>query len=233
MSRLSSKSSELVPVAIVKDKNLLVCIDTSNNPPFHKWVIDNLDKIKRVISRSSREKDKSIITDYFKRAGWKKPVFRQVRNDGQYQPKKRLKEPKKYKVKLNGNICELELREIAQLKQINFATLRYRVHELKLPLNRAIATSVGGRAFNSKIAPLVVGFNSLLKERSFDEIVKYVGLEPDEEDILRRRFASDTKITLEELGYEYDLTRERIRQKEAEALNKINDVYQLVAVSLD
>ncbi|HEY9300455.1 MAG TPA: hypothetical protein VIQ31_29645, partial [Phormidium sp.] len=167
-SKRDQKSDRLIPVAIIKNRNYLVCVDTLDNPPYRKWVIDNIEKIKRVVSRSSRERDKSILVNFFKAAGWKEPVFTQIPNDGSHQPKKREKAPRKYKVKLNGTVVELELRTIAQLKKINFATLRYRVHELKLPLNNAIAISVGGRAFNAKAAPLVAAFSSLLKEKSFD-----------------------------------------------------------------
>lgn len=50
------------------------------------------------------------------------------------------------------------------------------------------------------------------------------GLRPQEEDILRRRFGlmgNGTEMTLQEVGDEYKLSRERIRQIEAEALRKL------------
>jgi|Deesub1362A_J573_1020465.scaffolds.fasta_scaffold00045_81 RNA polymerase primary sigma factor len=48
-------------------------------------------------------------------------------------------------------------------------------------------------------------------------------LSPKEEKILRRRFGigSDTPHTLEEIGQEFDVTRERIRQIEVKALRKL------------
>jgi RNA polymerase primary sigma factor len=48
-------------------------------------------------------------------------------------------------------------------------------------------------------------------------------LSPKEEKILRRRFGigDDTPHTLEEIGQEFDVTRERIRQIEVKALRKL------------
>ena len=48
-------------------------------------------------------------------------------------------------------------------------------------------------------------------------------LSPKEQTILRKRFGIDDGIprTLEEVGKEYEVTRERIRQIEAKALRKL------------
>jgi RNA polymerase primary sigma factor len=48
-------------------------------------------------------------------------------------------------------------------------------------------------------------------------------IEPREAEVLRMRFGIDTDIdhTLEEVGQQYNVTRERIRQIEAKALNKL------------
>ena len=48
-------------------------------------------------------------------------------------------------------------------------------------------------------------------------------LQAREEQVLRRRFGidDDTGRTLEEVGHEFEVTRERIRQIEAKALRKL------------
>ncbi|TNP25928.1 sigma-70 family RNA polymerase sigma factor [Bacillus sp. CD3-5] len=50
-----------------------------------------------------------------------------------------------------------------------------------------------------------------------------------EADILRKRmgFCEDKQMTLEEIGVEYDLTRERIRQLEAKALTRLKEIIKL------
>ncbi|MEM5659616.1 sigma factor-like helix-turn-helix DNA-binding protein [Bacillus toyonensis] len=50
-----------------------------------------------------------------------------------------------------------------------------------------------------------------------------------EADILRKRmgFYEDKQMTLEEIGVEYDLTRERIRQVEAKALRRLKMIIEL------
>jgi RNA polymerase primary sigma factor len=65
----------------------------------------------------------------------------------------------------------------------------------------------------------------VLSQESLVRIVKEVldSIEPREAHILRMRFGidMDTDHTLEEVGQQYDVTRERIRQIEAKALRKL------------
>jgi len=50
-------------------------------------------------------------------------------------------------------------------------------------------------------------------------------LTPREEEVIRRRFGIgyETEYTLDEIGKQFSLSRERIRQIEKEALNKLRD----------
>ncbi len=72
------------------------------------------------------------------------------------------------------------------------------------------------------VAPNVQAGRSLLKERFRDVLVD---LSPREQKILAMRFGLEDGIThtLEEVGKEFGVTRERIRQIEAKALQKIRD----------
>jgi RNA polymerase primary sigma factor len=72
------------------------------------------------------------------------------------------------------------------------------------------------------ISPAMQAGRTLLKER-LKEIL--VDLTPREQRILSMRFGLDDGIThtLEEVGQEFGVTRERIRQIEAKALQKIRD----------
>jgi len=71
---------------------------------------------------------------------------------------------------------------------------------------------------------LMTQFDALAQD-SLVAIVKVVldSIEPQEAEVLRMRFGIDTDIdhTLEEVGQKYNVTRERIRQIEAKALNKL------------
>jgi len=70
------------------------------------------------------------------------------------------------------------------------------------------------------LSPLDVAMEADLKEQ-IDKILK--SLTPKEEQIIRRRFGigEDEPRTLEEVGLEFDVTRERIRQIEAKAIRKL------------
>ena len=70
--------------------------------------------------------------------------------------------------------------------------------------------------------PSVEAARNLLKER-LKEIL--IDLTPREQKILAMRFGLDDGVThtLEEVGSEFGVTRERIRQIEAKALEKIRD----------
>ncbi|MBT5499108.1 MAG: sigma-70 family RNA polymerase sigma factor, partial [Alphaproteobacteria bacterium] len=46
-------------------------------------------------------------------------------------------------------------------------------------------------------------------------------LSPREQDIIQHRFLDDEKSTLAEIGADYGVTKERIRQIESRALNKL------------
>ena len=72
------------------------------------------------------------------------------------------------------------------------------------------------------ISPSVQAARSLLKER-LGEIL--IDLTPREQKILGMRFGLNDGIThtLEEVGQEFGVTRERIRQIEAKSLSKIRD----------
>jgi RNA polymerase sigma-32 factor len=50
------------------------------------------------------------------------------------------------------------------------------------------------------------------------------GLSPREKDIIQLRFLDDEKITLAEIGQNYGVTKERIRQIEGRALKKLKAV---------
>ena len=71
---------------------------------------------------------------------------------------------------------------------------------------------------------LMTQFDALAQDRLV-AIVKLAldSIEPREAEVLRMRFGIDTDIdhTLEEVGQQYNVTRERIRQIEAKALNKL------------
>jgi RNA polymerase primary sigma factor len=71
---------------------------------------------------------------------------------------------------------------------------------------------------------LIPQFDTLSQE-SLVKIVKEVldSIEPREAEVLRMRFGIDTETehTLEEVGQQYNVTRERIRQIEAKALRKL------------
>ena len=72
------------------------------------------------------------------------------------------------------------------------------------------------------VAPNIQAGRSLLRER-FQEIL--VDLSPREQKILAMRFGLEDGIThtLEEVGKEFSVTRERIRQIESKSLQKIRD----------
>lgn len=76
------------------------------------------------------------------------------------------------------------------------------------------------------VAPSIEAARSLLRER-LKEIV--IDLAPREQKILAMRFGLEDGIThtLEEVGSEFDVTRERIRQIEAKALEKIRKHHAL------
>jgi RNA polymerase primary sigma factor len=68
--------------------------------------------------------------------------------------------------------------------------------------------------------------DSLLEKDLVDQIRKLLsGLSPREEKILRLRFGigEDGECTLEEIGRQFSLSRERIRQIEAKALERLRD----------
>ncbi|MCP4036366.1 MAG: sigma-70 family RNA polymerase sigma factor, partial [bacterium] len=69
-------------------------------------------------------------------------------------------------------------------------------------------------------SPVDSATNSGLKETTGDVLA---GLTPREAKVLRMRFGIDmnTDHTLEEVGKQFDVTRERIRQIEAKALRKL------------
>ena len=87
------------------------------------------------------------------------------------------------------------------------------------------------------LIPVVVGLGDLLENRSAGSLVDAVyerdvrdettgilnTLSPREEKVIRLRFGigCDREHTLEEIGQEFDVTRERIRQIEAKALRKL------------
>ena len=48
-------------------------------------------------------------------------------------------------------------------------------------------------------------------------------LSPREYTIIKRRRLSDEKVTLESLGHEFGVSKERVRQLEARALGSIKD----------
>jgi hypothetical protein len=234
-------NDNLIPIGALKQKNALLCIDTSKNKSgFKTWVRDNLSHIQQLAVESSKEQAKfQAFIDYFTEAGWRKPIFKQITqtstsslNGGKNKLTKGRTEGKKYKVRVDGELKDLELKDIASITKINPATLRYRVEELQLPLSEALVLSVGGRAFNARSAPLVRAFIKLLESSEFNDVVKCVALSSDEEYILRHRFAVKPKKSLREIGEEYEVSRERIRQKEVIALQKVNDVYQLVPIDL-
>ncbi len=70
------------------------------------------------------------------------------------------------------------------------------------------------------LSPLDVAMQEDMKKQ-IDRILK--SLTPKEEQIIRRRFGigEDEPRTLEEVGLEFDVTRERIRQIEAKAIRKL------------
>jgi RNA polymerase primary sigma factor len=70
------------------------------------------------------------------------------------------------------------------------------------------------------LSPLDVAMESDMKKQ-IDRILG--SLTPKEEQIIRRRFGigEDEPRTLEEVGLEFDVTRERIRQIEAKAIRKL------------
>ena len=70
------------------------------------------------------------------------------------------------------------------------------------------------------LSPLDVAMEADMKKQ-IDKILK--SLTPKEEQIIRRRFGigEDEPRTLEEVGLEFDVTRERIRQIEAKAIRKL------------
>jgi len=70
------------------------------------------------------------------------------------------------------------------------------------------------------LSPLDVAIEEDMKKQ-IDKILS--SLTPKEEQIIRKRFGigEDTPCTLEEVGQEFDVTRERIRQIEAKAIRKL------------
>jgi RNA polymerase primary sigma factor len=75
---------------------------------------------------------------------------------------------------------------------------------------------------DKEVSPSVSAARNLLKERLKDTLTD---LTPREQKILAMRFGLEDGIThtLEEVGQEFGVTRERIRQIEAKALQKIRD----------
>lgn len=75
---------------------------------------------------------------------------------------------------------------------------------------------------DKEVSPSVSAARNLLKERLHETLVD---LTPREQKILAMRFGLEDGIThtLEEVGQEFGVTRERIRQIEAKALQKIRD----------
>ena len=91
---------------------------------------------------------------------------------------------------------------------------------------------LGSDADSGRVADVIADDNAqmpwtLVSEESNAEIIReLVGtLNAREQVILRRRFALDggEPVTLEEIGVDFGLTRERIRQLEAAALKKLRD----------
>lgn len=73
---------------------------------------------------------------------------------------------------------------------------------------------------NKAVAPSDVAAHTMLREHLFAALHK---LTPREEKVIRLRYGLDDgrQRTLEEVGKEFDVTRERIRQIEAKALRKL------------
>jgi len=97
----------------------------------------------------------------------------------------------------------------------------------------SLATSVGDEDEDSTLEEFIEDVKNLTPDRSaalelLRDYVKDVikNLTPREQKILEMRFGLDDGVThtLEEVGQEFDVTRERIRQIEAKALEKIGNM---------
>ncbi len=113
----------------------------------------------------------------------------------------------------------IEVEKIHHIRKISQETV-----SLEMPVGEDDEDSVLAEFIEDEktVSPSVEAARSLLKER-FAEIL--VDLNPREQKILAMRFGLGDGIThtLEEVGQEFGVTRERIRQIEAKALTKIRD----------
>ncbi len=113
----------------------------------------------------------------------------------------------------------IEVEKIHHIRKISQETV-----SLEMPVGDDDEDSVLAEFVEDEktVSPSTQAARSLLKER-FAEIL--VDLNPREQKILAMRFGLGDGIThtLEEVGQEFGVTRERIRQIEAKALTKIRD----------
>lgn len=113
----------------------------------------------------------------------------------------------------------VEVEKIHHIQKISQETV-----SLEMPVGEDEEDSILAEFIEDEkvIAPSLEAARSLLKER-LKEIL--VDLTPREQKILAMRFGLEDGIThtLEEVGNEFGVTRERIRQIEAKALNKIRE----------
>lgn len=70
------------------------------------------------------------------------------------------------------------------------------------------------------VTPEIIEHSASLR-RYITEIMGYAGLTPREKDVLTRRFLDDSDTTLREIGEDWGCTRERVRQVEAKAIEKL------------
>ena len=71
--------------------------------------------------------------------------------------------------------------------------------------------------------PEIIEHSSSMR-RYISEIIGYAGLTSREKDVLTRRFLDGSDTTLREIGEEWGCTRERVRQVEAKAIEKLRRV---------
>src|SRR3989338_8277416 len=113
----------------------------------------------------------------------------------------------------------IEVEKVHHIRKISQETV-----SLEMPVGEDDEDSVLAEFVEDEktVSPSTQAARSLLKER-FGEIL--VDLNPREQKILAMRFGLGDGIThtLEEVGQEFGVTRERIRQIEAKALTKIRD----------